>query len=672
MSIILRNYIKSILIEGSKFINFPSEDINAKNLSAEFNNKYGEQNKFNQQKMKSERGLHSFYDFLIDIASPNTFITFVDKYNKKTPGFSLNPFAEFNTPHGFYFYPFDKKNAVKFINYGSPTDSEFATDRKYFHLVKIDINHPNVFVIGPNGTENKPKLSSYEFDNKLTEICRIFLYYFSKNSNNKLINDFKDDIFLFLNNEKCKEILFNNILKINNSLLKKDGYFILYKIPNLLFSINLIKIKNEMGLNFKLIDSFQNDFINEPINLGINKKGNISIFYALVLNSIGMKCIVDKGTGTIHPNEPTQTHITTFSEDNSYFEYIGTYPNLSFFDTLGYKYTVKDWNENPNIWLSKFFAKGNQNLLLINNKKLGETDDFDYKNFFDNTFQLPNDSFHKMFALFDESQNKLIEDSYKTLKENMYKFKNIPLNDRFQFEFFEFMIQICYMVCNKSSTLYNNLESKSLNKILSKNVYEMSDIEMFECINYIKNNKNNNDIINKAQYIIKEVYMNKKKLCIINELKNNPIKNLDFFNDKELLCKVINNLKYFYIKRGFEDQNNEKYDFFSSNGYITLQDNFSKIFKYLISFYSLLDDNIKKDEEVKESILNLILDNDLYTTKEYETESNQILNLFKNAYTLNNKHIFDSAKEIYNLIENEFINSDIEEFFKSKLKIKKK
>lgn len=87
--------------------NKKSTKLSAKNMSKNFKNK----SNFIQFKSNDEAK-----NFLLDIAGPDVFITFIDQYdNQKIPEFSLNPTAAFDTPHGFYFYPFNKKNCEKFL-----------------------------------------------------------------------------------------------------------------------------------------------------------------------------------------------------------------------------------------------------------------------------------------------------------------------------------------------------------------------------------------------------------------------------------------------------------------------------------------------------------------------------------------------------------------------------
>ena len=236
---------------------------------------------------------------LYHLAGPDTFISFADPYeidpvsfHYLSPKFSLNPNATFNTPHGFYFYHFDKKNAQRFYECGMPSHADFAIDRPYFHLVKIDLNNPNVLIFNKDGTSNR-KMSSQEFIKNVKELIRIHINFFDKEINykkiyNKLLNSYYA------------------LTKYNdNQILEENPLYQLYKFTFLLSSHNISRNNADKEKNF---------FVSE--------------LFSLLLHSIGIKCVVDHGTGTIHENEPEQMHIITFGDDTSFYKYIGTFDNI--------------------------------------------------------------------------------------------------------------------------------------------------------------------------------------------------------------------------------------------------------------------------------------------------------------------------------------------------------
>lgn len=305
----LKEIIRRSLFSESRFVmsDLSDTDENDKLSASNMSKEVGSQIDF--KTFKSNR---KFKDFLKNIAGPNVFISFIDPYEKdendgsmKIPSFSLNPKATFNTPHGIYAYPFDKQNFKNFIITKSPTKSKFATERPYFHLIKIDLNNPNVFVFNEKGKCNK-HISKIDFKNQLKELVRIHCYYFNKENTSEV-----DEIFNnFLNeyDSASKRVLMN---------VNKDYYYQLYKAA--------LKLCNEK-INFTFMKTTPNT-------------KHHSELYALLLNRIGMKCVIDRGSGTIHENEPSQMHILTFGEDKSFYKYIGTYKNEI-------KITTKDLIEN--------------------------------------------------------------------------------------------------------------------------------------------------------------------------------------------------------------------------------------------------------------------------------------------------------------------------------------
>ena len=264
--------------------------LNSSNMSKNIEKKSKHVKIKNRQKYKST---------LYQLAGPDTFMSFSDSYEvdpvtlkELIPKFSLNPNAEFNTPHGFYFYPFDKNNAKKFYACGMPTSADFAINRPYFHLVKVDLNNPKVLIINEDGSCNK-SISSENFMKNVREIIRIHMNFFNKEINYKKI---------------YKKLLsaYNVMTKYNyNQKMIENPFYQLYKFCFLLSGSNI---------NYSYHGSKNDDYSSE--------------LFSLLLHSINIKCVIDKGTGTIHPNEPNQMHIITFGDDTSFYKYIGTFDNI--------------------------------------------------------------------------------------------------------------------------------------------------------------------------------------------------------------------------------------------------------------------------------------------------------------------------------------------------------
>ena len=253
---------------------------------------------------KNFNNIDDFKDYLYDNAGPDIFISFVDPYEKdivtremKVPSFSLNPNATFNTPHGIYAYPFDKKNALNFFRQSMPTESDFGTDRKYFHLIRVDLNHPNVIIFNEDGTSNKD-MSRQDFIKNLNEMCRLASIYFNQNLEpydvfnsviNRLKNGFVNKQYSFLSKPSDEKY----------NIFKNNKYYLLYRLA------------------WYLCDNNDNRSLGFP-----------SEFFSLLLYSVGIKCIVDKNTSITHPNEPSQMSMLLFGANEDFYEYICTCPNL--------------------------------------------------------------------------------------------------------------------------------------------------------------------------------------------------------------------------------------------------------------------------------------------------------------------------------------------------------
>jgi hypothetical protein len=290
------NKIKEMLSDDRIDIN-----LNAKNMSANIGSEYN---------FSDFNSIEEMEDYLYDIAGPDIFISFSDSYNVNedgyglNPEFSLNPNATFGTPHGFYFYPFDKKNVKNFIKYGKPTNAQFATDREYFHLVKIDLNNKKTIIFEKNGICNK-KISYENYIKNVKELIRIHAGFFKLNVNDEQIFK-KLNYFMQTNyNSSFQNLKYNTEMGIDldiNNLVSN-----LYK-----FSF-FLSFKDFTNKNFKLFDE--------------NYEENESELFSLLLYSIGIRCVIDKGLGIIHENEPDQMHIITFGDDKSFYKYIGTFEN---------------------------------------------------------------------------------------------------------------------------------------------------------------------------------------------------------------------------------------------------------------------------------------------------------------------------------------------------------
>ena len=329
--------------------NKKSTKLSAKNMSKNFKNK----SHFIQFESNDEAK-----NFLLDIAGPDVFITFIDPYanengqqSQKAPEFSLNPTAAFDTPHGFYFYPFDKKNCKKFFITKSPAEADFAITRPYFHLVRIDLNHKDVIIFHKDGTCNK-NIQKKQYLKDLNELIRMHCAYYNKNEEDVDRDELLKALSLGTNYALRLQLPYlytgqNDGDRIEENF-KNNNYYKLYK------AAYILSFKNLKGYYSSETESDQNQESDEP--------QTNSEFYSLLLNTIGIKCVIDIGSGTVHTNEPSQIHISTFGENDSFYEYIGTFKN--------------NINVNSND-LEKYFADLDERQILIYYKNMPSPSCFD-------------------------------------------------------------------------------------------------------------------------------------------------------------------------------------------------------------------------------------------------------------------------------------------------------
>ena len=82
-------------------------------------------------------------EYLREIAGPDIFLSFVDDWENmetNTPPLSINPKAQFHTPHGLYFFPLDKINVESVTFYPSNASQYPDVDAMNADIKKINKN----------------------------------------------------------------------------------------------------------------------------------------------------------------------------------------------------------------------------------------------------------------------------------------------------------------------------------------------------------------------------------------------------------------------------------------------------------------------------------------------------------------------------------------------------
>lgn len=309
---------------------------------------------------------------LVEYSSPETYISFVDKYDDDIPRLSVNPKVSYNTPHGIYGYPLNAKNIARLVTKKSPTSAHFAIHRPYIHVYRIIT--PNLVEIKPAGN-GTAVTSSYtgingvreaivdiqsmtlnlirRFDSQFEDeefwvdtvgatigigfskdppTLRIekksYINYVTQSVKAYIVNYFyillslkstaeKQEAFREMSNEITKFILANiehsNSFKTIKEKKKGFPFFLVYFAAHVLSST--FSPINPHGTNDEDIVEKYIDKIN---------KGEV---FAQLLNDVGIGSVSDRGTGTVHTSEPSQAFVTSFVKEEPTYQLLGTYNN---------------------------------------------------------------------------------------------------------------------------------------------------------------------------------------------------------------------------------------------------------------------------------------------------------------------------------------------------------
>ena len=281
-------------------------------------------------------------------------ITFVDKYDQDVPGLGINPKAGFATPHGTYSYHFNKENFSKMLLSQKIRGVDFATNRPYFHIFRIttlDKVHINA-----DGTSSKYENNEDQYIKDLREAVRISLMSLPEDKSTVPNRDFinKNNYMSILNKDMFKRAktvarliyncydavclkapdsqkvdkreFFNNIADYLDRLTSQNRYVrgsenIKRKAPGYLF----LKLYSAI---------YYLSYITPKPKRGAGKSNDPSRF-ALILQSVGIKSIIDSGYGLIHHKQPSQAFTINYGgkkadpdEQFSNYELLGTYSNI--------------------------------------------------------------------------------------------------------------------------------------------------------------------------------------------------------------------------------------------------------------------------------------------------------------------------------------------------------
>ncbi len=373
--ILLKNYIKKYLFEGVA----TKHSANAIKVQS-FLSKVGSSSSVDKTNYNLEETLEDIVTNIKD----ELFISFVDEYDENVPRLETNPNVTYDTPHGIYAYPLTHKTLAELRDENSIKGTTFAINRKYMHLFTKS-RGINSVDINPDGSNNysgnlqrdkitmiksaimltTSKLSGQEYknyiqrrnkerfeslnyekrnaDTKISKIENITLDIARKNLNrvkNSLKNnpsiqeyDVIHHIVLVTNILSCISLIEKNVTKSKDLDLATE---IIYDIlENITFSdenTHYRKYGNKMS-DFHILMSYAY-FLSMPIRdskMSMTPDDDddpaLGTYFTVLLDEIGINMVNDKGTGTIHRNEPLQAFYLNTSK-RLRIKHIGTYRNI--------------------------------------------------------------------------------------------------------------------------------------------------------------------------------------------------------------------------------------------------------------------------------------------------------------------------------------------------------
>lgn len=364
MNKLLLKYIRSYLAEAT--IPYSADEINA-DLQHELSP--------NIPKDMTSLSKEETIKVLMQNIDEKTCISFVNKYDENIPSFNINPHARYNTSHGNYAYPLTLKNFRTLYKTNKVGGTEFAIDRPYFLLFKI--NSPNTLVINKDGTTNyKDILSSKKFNKKTTRydnssiekdierVVRSFLYFSSSafldieasdvenKFNKKLFNRALSNLITSLTSTFKKagsgnfpigelvrsfsydlEDCFTNIYyAFDSEITKKRHQEIIDSLKTFITKLVIDLSKTDANKYKKLGDFHKLYFACWFLSLvaqNVTSANSNGPIFTMFLKEAGIDGVVDFGSSTLHHAEPEQTVLLNFGNiEGKDIDFIGTFDNV--------------------------------------------------------------------------------------------------------------------------------------------------------------------------------------------------------------------------------------------------------------------------------------------------------------------------------------------------------
>lgn len=361
MNLLLKKYIANYLKEAAS----TAISMGASDVTGQSQHRHSASYKNNMTSMDDDEVLLK----VLENVGDNCFISFVEAYDEDIPRLEISPVVRYDTPHGNYAYPLTTSSLKEIVEKSSIGTAKFAIDRPYFHLFK-KTNDLNSIEIKEDGTSNyKGNLIQ-----DLRTIVHTSVMYsaalFLENDNNPI------DVAIMSDDEKgYKTFAFKNRIRrkihanpIDRATDDKSMYRILsflvknlcrlYYLNNNAYhqeSVNLI-VNYLTKLTMRKANSKQNKFFDRSSSK-LRSKFHVLYYscwmlssllsnesysdfpsdeddnrimgpvFTMLLNSIDIDFIYDKGSKTLHGCEPIQAVYLNSSKKES-VSLIGTFNNI--------------------------------------------------------------------------------------------------------------------------------------------------------------------------------------------------------------------------------------------------------------------------------------------------------------------------------------------------------
>ena len=307
---------------------------------------------------------------VLENVGDNCFISFVEDYDEDIPRLEISPTVRYDTPHGNYAYPLTAVTLKEIVEKSSIGTASFAIDRPYFHLFKKS-NALNSIEIKKDGTSNY----NGNLIKDLKTIVHTAVMYssalFLENDSNFIDAESMTDedkgykTFSFKNRIRRRAIINSTNRVIDDKNLHRTMTYLIRNLCKLYYlnnnayhqeSVDLIVDYLTRTIMFKA-NSRQNRFFDRSSNKLRSKfhvlyyscwmlsnvvtqkndesfeesGSNRGSVFTMLLNSIDIDFIHDKGSKTLHGCEPIQAVYLNSSKKES-VSLIGTFNNI-FYDS---------------------------------------------------------------------------------------------------------------------------------------------------------------------------------------------------------------------------------------------------------------------------------------------------------------------------------------------------